>query len=384
MRTVSRWGPLLAAACVLVVAGVGRAADEKTAGPVDRKALDTALYNNLRDVINRGAALYNSGDQAGCYRLFEGALMAVRPLLAHHPDLQKAITDGLTGAEQDPMLNRRAFALRAVLDRVRDEINPRGKTAGGGTPAPGPGPGPSPGPGPGPKPAARTAWDRMGGERGVRRIVDDLADVLTKDTKVDFFRGGKYKPTPEEVARMKRMIVEQISSVTGGPLAYEGKSMVEVHKDMGITNAQFDAFVNDFRSVLRKNNVDPKDADDLVSKVEGTRKEIVRPRAPGGGEKKAPKPAAGGQVTGRVTFEGKPLPSGEIALHDATGKTTKGTVKADGSYEIKDVKPGTYKVTVKTDDKDVKIPKQYADPSTSALMYEVRAGNQVLDVDLKK
>jgi len=384
MRTVSRWGPLLAAACVLALAGAGRAADEKTAGPMDRKALDTALYNNLRDVINRGAALYNSGDQAGCYRLFEGALLAVGPLLTHHPELQKTITEGLTAANQDPMIGRRALALRTVLDKVRSEINPtpRGKAAGGGTPAPGPGPGPSPGPGP--KPAARTAWDRMGGERGVRKVVDDLADAVTKDTKVDFFRGGKYKPTPEEVARMKRNIVEQISSVTGGPLAYEGKSMVEVHKDMGITNAQFDAFVNDFRGVLRKNNVDPKDADDLVSKVEATRKEIVRPRAaPGGGDKKAPKPAAGaGQVTGNITLDGKPLTGGEIGLLGADGRTFKGPINADGSYQVKGLPAGTFKITVKSN--VVKIPTKYADPSTSGLMYEVRAGNQALDIQLLK
>ncbi len=400
MRTVSRWGPLLATACVLALAGAGRAADEKTAGPVDRKALDTALYNNLRDVINRGAALYNSGDQAGCYRLYEGALMAVRPLLAHHPDLQKAIGEGLTGAEQDPMLNRRAFALRSVLDRVRDDINPnpRAKAPGGGTPAPGPGTGtgtPTPGTGtrpgtdtgtgpkPGPRPGTQTAWDRMGGERGVRKIVDDLADAVTKDPKVDFFRGGKYKPSAEEVARMKRNIVEQISSVSGGPLAYEGKSMVEVHKDMGITNAQFDAFVNDFRNVLRKNSVDAKDADDLVSKVEATRKEIVRPRAPGGGDTKAPKAAGGAQVTGKITLGGKPLPGGEIAMVGADGLTHRGTIQADGTYQVKNLAPGTFKVAVRGD-KDVPVPKQYADPGTSGLTYEVRAGNQAFDIVLQK
>jgi truncated hemoglobin YjbI len=363
------------AACVLAAAGAGRAADEKGAGAMDRKALDAALYNTLRDVINRGAALFNSGDQAGCYRLFEGALLAVRPLLAHRPDLQKAIAEGLTGAEQDPQMRRRAFVLRDVLDKVRDEVNPRGKAAAGAPP---------PGPAPGGK-KARTAWERMGGERGVRKIVDDLADVVTKDPKVDFFRDGKVKPTPAEVAHMKRMIVEQISSVTGGPLAYEGKDMVAVHKDMGITNAQFDAFVKDFKEVLRKNNVDPKDADDLVSKVEGTRKEIVRPKpAPGAGGEAKPRPAAGAQVTGKITLEGKPLPGGEVALYDADGKATKGTVSADGSYQVKDVKPGTYKMTVKTDDKDVKIPREFGDPKTTALKLEVQAGNNTHDIVLNK
>ena len=371
MRTLSRWGPLLLAVGVLAAAGAAPAADEKPAGPMDGKALDTALYNNLRDVINRGAALYNSGDQAGCYRLFEGALMTARPLLAHHPALQKAITDGLTGAEQDPMLSRRAFVLRSVLDKVRDEIGPKGKMAGTGAPGPG-------------KAKAGKAWERMGGLKGVEKIVDDLADVVTKDPKVDFFRGGKVKLDAAQVAHLKQMVVEQISSITGGPLAYEGKDMVEVHKNMGITNAQFDAFVKDFKEVLRKNNVDPKDIDDLVSKVEGTRKEIVRPKPAGGAGDKKPIAAAGAQVSGKVTLDGKPLPGGEIALYDAAGKTTKGTVNADGSYQVKDVKPGAYKVTVKTDDKDVKIPKKYADPMTSGLTYEVKAGNQTHDIVLNK
>jgi truncated hemoglobin YjbI len=369
----------LLAAGVLAAAGAGRAADDKTAGPMDRKALDAMLYNNLRDVINRGAALYNSGDQAGCYRLYEGALMAVRPLLDHRKKLQDEITTGLTQAEQDPMLNRRAFLLRTALDKVRDEVNPKGKVAGTGAPGTGTGTGT------GVKPKARTAWERMGGERGVKKVVDDLADVVTKDPKVDFFRDGKVKPTDAEVAHMKRMIVEQISSVTGGPLAYEGKSMVEIHKGMGITNDQFDAFVKDLKEVLQKNNVDAKDADDLVGKVEATRKEIVRPKpAPGAGDKK-PKPAAGGgQVSGKITLDGKPLPGGEVVLHDTAGKTTKGTIKADGSYEIKAVKPGTYTVTVTTDDKDVKLPKQYTDAKTSPLVAVIKEGEQTRDYSLMK
>jgi truncated hemoglobin YjbI len=383
MRTLSRWGPLVLAALVLAAAGVGRAADEKTAGPMDRKALDAALYNNLKDVVNRGAALYNSGDQAGCYRLFEGALMTVRPLLAHHPELQKAVDDALKGAEQDPMLSRRAFMLRAALDKVRADIKPR--EAAAGAPAPGAG-GPPPGGGTGARPKTDSAWTRMGGLTGVRKIVNDLAEAVTKDPKVDFFRGGKYNPTPAEVAHMKQMIVEQISSATGGPLAYEGKSMVDVHKDMGITNTQFDAFVEDFKEVLRKNNVDAKDAADLVSKIEATRNQIVRPKpAPGaGGEKKKPRPAAGALLLGKITFEGKPLPGGEVALYDKDGKALKGTVNADGSYQVKDVPPGTYTMTVKTDDKDVKIPKTFGDPKTSGLRLEVQAGNNTHDIVLNK
>ena len=93
----------------------------------ERKALDALLYTTLRDVINRGVDLYNAGNTAGCYRVFEGSLLTVRPLLGHHPEAQKIISRSLTGADRDPVAWRRAFTLRDALDKVRAELSPRKK-----------------------------------------------------------------------------------------------------------------------------------------------------------------------------------------------------------------------------------------------------------------
>ena len=115
---------------LLVLAIVGQTAfadqprqDEK----IDRKTIDTALYNTLREVINKGADLYNNGDMTGCYRLFEGALMTAKPMLDHRPELQKSIAKALSAADRDAVTFRRAFALRAALDKVRAELNPNPK-----------------------------------------------------------------------------------------------------------------------------------------------------------------------------------------------------------------------------------------------------------------
>jgi truncated hemoglobin YjbI len=259
MRVLCRWSPALLLACLpAVTAGAGRAAQEANA-PLDRKALDGIIYNNLRDVINRGADLYNDNqDYAGCYRLYEGALMALKPLLGHRPELQKAIDTGIASAERQPVMHRRAHVLRAVIDRIRTDVNPN------------------------PKPkevVAKTLWARLGGEAGVKKVVDDLVALAAKDPKVDFSRGGKYKPTPEEVDDLKKKVVDYISSKTGGPYKYEGKSMKEVHKGMGITDAQFDAFARDFQVALEKNKVQPEDVQALLDAVESTRKDIVEKKA---------------------------------------------------------------------------------------------------------
>src|SRR5208282_4559731 len=53
-------------------------------GKTDTKVLERQLYEVLKSVINEGADLYNKqGDHAGCYRLYQGSLLTVQPLLSH-------------------------------------------------------------------------------------------------------------------------------------------------------------------------------------------------------------------------------------------------------------------------------------------------------------
>jgi hypothetical protein len=118
-----RWCAALVALAVLTIVAPAREPEDKPE-PSDSKAVDAKVFTTLRDVINRGADLYNSGETSACYRLYEGSLMTVKPWLDHKPDLQKAITAGLASAERDPLVWRRAFTLRAVLDKIRNETNP--------------------------------------------------------------------------------------------------------------------------------------------------------------------------------------------------------------------------------------------------------------------
>jgi hypothetical protein len=110
--------------------GSAAAQDKKPYEKHDASALNAAL----KDVINAGAKLYNdNGDHAGCYRMYQGSLLSVRPFVA--PDLQKKIDDNLAGCEQLGSFADRAFALRRVLDEIRDktkapESKEKGEVAG--------------------------------------------------------------------------------------------------------------------------------------------------------------------------------------------------------------------------------------------------------------
>jgi hemoglobin len=264
-RELRRAWPAALAAGLLALAAAAptRAADEKSG--LDPKAVDALVFNTLRDVINEGADMYNAEgryknmerDFAGCYHLYEGALLATRPLLAHRPNLQKAIDDGLSAARETPEVWRRAVVLRAVIDKVRADVNPN--------PA---------------APPGATLWDRLGGEAGVTKVVEDWAAAAVADDKLDVTRGGKYLQDDASVKKLKRQLVEQISSLTGGPLKYEGRPMKEVHKGMGITDEQFDLAVKHLKEALKANGVKEEDAVKLLDAVEETRKDIVEKKEP--------------------------------------------------------------------------------------------------------
>lgn len=119
------FGRALAAAVLLAAAGgLVLAADQPAA---DTKALDKAIVASLRDAHDRGADLYNMAkDYAGAYRLYEGALVTVRPLLAHRPEVQKAITAGLANAARDPDPARKAFLLHETIEKVRADLKGTG------------------------------------------------------------------------------------------------------------------------------------------------------------------------------------------------------------------------------------------------------------------
>lgn len=124
MRPNPRWiVGLVAVLAVMAVSAASREDDNKQdRAPSANPELDRAIYDSLRDVINTGAAVYNKNDHPGCYRIFHGALLAVKPILAYRPELQKTIDAAISAAEGDPLVWRRAFTLRAALDKIRSEV----------------------------------------------------------------------------------------------------------------------------------------------------------------------------------------------------------------------------------------------------------------------
>ncbi len=279
-----------ALAALALFAGARLTAEEpppRWAGP---SSVPTAAAA-LRDIMNHGADVYNRGDRNGCYRLFEGALLALRIHLADRPDLLRVIDRGLAEADRQESVGERAFTLRKALDDVRKGLKTRPALAGARPPDHAPAPRPA---------APGSLWDRLGGEAGVRRVVDDLVDVAGRDPKVDFTRHGKYRLEGAALERFKKQMVDFFSQAAGGPYRYTGRTMREVHQGMGITDAQFDALGADLKHVLEKAGVHAADVHAVMRAVERTRPEIVEKHT------MADTPPPGKSGTGKSANGGNP------------------------------------------------------------------------------
>ena len=370
--------------------GAARAEDKKKETVARPGPLDAVIHASLREVINHGANLYNQGDWNGCYHLWEGSLMSIKPMLRTRAKLQETIDTALATAKQDPMLWHRAWVLRTALDQVRSEL--KGKALDKDddkmleTKEPD-------------QPKKKTMWERLGSENGVTRIVDDFVNLAAPDPKVDFFRGGKFPMNDEQVVKMKRELVEQISQATGGPLKYKGPDMKKVHKDMGITDAQFDAAAADLKKALEKNKVGAEDTKNILAAVGSYRKDIVQPKKKPDDKKpddkkpddKKPedkKPASMASVTGKVIYKGKPVPDAIVTFLSEDGNIVAVPVGADGTYTVTKLKPGKHTLTVDPPmqrpggAKAVVIPKKYSGLRTSGLTYTVKEGKQNHDITL--
>src|SRR5262249_37994430 len=104
------WAPVLASVALLLAAGTVWPGGAKAGGLT--KEQEKQIVDTLKEVANKGAELFNKQqDYAGCYRLYEGAVITVRPLLASRPELQKAIDTSLAQAAAEPSAVEKAFII---------------------------------------------------------------------------------------------------------------------------------------------------------------------------------------------------------------------------------------------------------------------------------
>ena len=76
-------------------------------------------------------------------------------------------------------------------------------------------------------------------------------------------------------AGLKFHVTGLVCQVTGGPQMYAGRSMKEAHKNLHITEQEWDAMVHDFVATLDEFKVPKAEQNELLTIVGSTKNDIV-------------------------------------------------------------------------------------------------------------
>jgi hemoglobin len=117
-------------------------------------------------------------------------------------------------------------------------------------------------------------YDRLGGVKAITAVVDDFVARAAADKRIGaFFTGADADP--KRLAALKQNLVDQVCQATGGPCKYKGKDMKSAHAGMNISNAHFDALVEDLSLTLDKFKVGAKEKGELLGALAPMRADIV-------------------------------------------------------------------------------------------------------------
>jgi hemoglobin len=112
-------------------------------------------------------------------------------------------------------------------------------------------------------------YEAIGGRAALSAAVDNFYGRLIADPELaPFFPGGVG-------TRHRAYVVTVLGEALGGPERYRGPSLVDAHRHLGITDAQFDRAAGHLSDTLGELAVPRQLADQIIGIVAGLRPVIV-------------------------------------------------------------------------------------------------------------
>ena len=122
--------------------------------------------------------------------------------------------------------------------------------------------------------APKSLYDRLGGKSAIVAVVGDFVANCAADARINKFFAATASDK-NRLATFKNNLVNQVCEAAGGPCKYTGKDMKSAHVGLGISNADFNALVEDLTKALDKFKVGKTEQDQLLGVLGPMRPQIV-------------------------------------------------------------------------------------------------------------
>jgi hemoglobin len=124
----------------------------------------------------------------------------------------------------------------------------------------------------------KSLYDRLGGAYAIATVVDTFIEKLLVNDTLNANPAIREARARVPKAGLKFQVTALVCQVTGGPQTYTGRSMKEAHRNLHITEREWDAMVHDFVETLDEYKVPKAEQAELLTIVGSTKKDIVVPQ----------------------------------------------------------------------------------------------------------
>ncbi len=116
-----------------------------------------------------------------------------------------------------------------------------------------------------------TLYERLGGEDKIRAIVTDIVALHHQNPTIK----TRFDNTEKSDSELINLVTDLVCSGTGGPQEYTGRSMLDTHRGMNISDAEFVAVLDDILEAMNKHGVGDGEKAEILAIAYSMKGEIV-------------------------------------------------------------------------------------------------------------
>lgn len=116
-----------------------------------------------------------------------------------------------------------------------------------------------------------TLYERLGGEDKIRAIVTDIVALHHQNPTIK----TRFDNAKKSDSELINLVSDLVCSGTGGPQEYSGMSMLDTHRGMNISEAEFVAVLDDILEAMTKHGVGEREKAEILAIAYSMKGEIV-------------------------------------------------------------------------------------------------------------
>jgi hemoglobin len=115
-------------------------------------------------------------------------------------------------------------------------------------------------------------YERLGGYDGIAAIVDDLFPRLLGDAGLGVYWKGKCK---DSLKKDRQLFVDFLGAAFGGPVVYVGRDMKTSHDGLGITNIEWNHFIEHVVATLSNLAIPERETAEFLASAGSLKRDVV-------------------------------------------------------------------------------------------------------------